>query len=275
MPYALPKVIGVRLQSNISGQPANNQGTVLTSDGTAHVEPATETEIIAATDFDTDWVYVKFMNNGGAVINSSSLVNIKVGAVGSEQLLIPNLLAGWVSTEFSAPARTYKFPLRIPAGSRISGTHRSARVNTGVTCQIKLFGGGEGMHWTGSAVEEVGAFTGDSGGTSVSPGQASDGTLTSLGTTAHDWGYVLPMVGGNVDTAEVGGAVAADLGSSSSVAIPGLDEFYFSSSISEFFSNPQAIFGRFCFVPAGTTLHLRSQGSGAGDADDWVVYGVY
>jgi hypothetical protein len=274
MPYALSKVRGVRLQSNISGQPANDQGTVLTSDGTAHVEPATETEILASTNFDTDWVWLQFANNGGPVINSSSLVNIKVGAAGSEQILIPNLLAGWVGSDANL-ARTYKFPLRIPAGTRISGTHRSARVSTGVTCKIKLFGGGEGMHWTGTAVEEVGAFTDDSGGQLVIPGAASDGTLTSLGTTVHDWGYVLPMVGGNVDTAEVGQAIAADLGSSSSVAIPGLDEFYFGGSTSETFGNAQAIFGRFCFVPAGTTLHLRSQGSGAGDADDWVVYGVY
>jgi len=276
MPLLLPKQKGVRREANFTGQPLTTWGTSLLSDGTAHVEPATETALIASTAFDTDWVNIWFHSNSASATDSDSLVNIKVGGAGNEVTLIPNLLAGWVSIPTTAGpgTRGYGFPLFIPAGTRLSATHRSVRVTTAVRCMIELLGGGRSQHWTGTGVEAIGADTATSSGTYVTPGGASEGTLTSLGTTAREWGYALPMLGGNTDTTMNAGLLAVDLGSSSSVAILGLDEFLMRSDSAEASANiPQG--GRYCYVPTGTTLHLRAQTSATAEAMAFVCYGVY
>jgi hypothetical protein len=276
MPYAMPKVRSVRHESNVPGTPTTTVGTQLPSSATPHAEPATKTTIIAATTFETDWVWLIVTNNFTATTITDSLVNIYIGAAGSEQLLIPNLLAGWVEAPGSGQTsdrRRYVFPLRIPAGTRISGTHRSVRAsNTTLRVRMRLFGGGEGSHWTGTGVESVGAVTASSRGTLVTAGTTSDGTFTALGTTAHDWGYVLPMVAGCDGTALNSGAVAGDLGVGS-VLIPGLDEFYYTNSTAE--TSSEFTCGRFCFIPAGTALQMRLQTSGTASNQSCVAYGVY
>ena len=148
-------------------------------------------------------------NNFLAATDTDSLVNVYVGAASSEQLLIPNLLAGWIENPGASATtdrRRYLFPLKVPAGTRISATHRSVRTSiTTLRCRIKLLGGGEGTHWTGTKVEAIGADTANSSGTYITTGGASEGTLTRLGasdgaaTLAHDWGFVLPMVGGSCE----------------------------------------------------------------------------
>ncbi len=274
MPLLLPKQKGVRREANFSGRPANTWGTSLTSDGTAHVEPATETEIFASTAFDTDWVNIWVHANSLANTDTDSLINIKVGAAGSEVSVIPNLLAGWaLANDSGLVPRHYGFPLHIPAGSRISATHRSVRLSVTVRCMVELLGGGQGVHWVGTAVEAVGADTATSSGTYVTPGGASEGTLTSLGTTTNEWGFVQPMLGGNTDTTMNSGILTCDLGSGASTAIPGLEEFIFLSNTAEASTNNAL--GRYCYVPDGTTLHLRAQTSATAEAMAFVAYGVF
>jgi len=274
MPHLMTKQRGVRRESNFTARPGSTWGTVLTSDSVAHTEPATETQLIASTAFDTDMVRIYFHTNSGATTNSSSLVNIKVGAAGSEQTIIPNLIAGFVGDGSTQSKRVYSFPLRIPAGSRISATHRSIRTSTAVYCMIELLGGGDGHHWVGTAVEAVGANTADSGGTSVTVGTTSDGTLTSIGTNTYDWGFIIPAVAGQ-STSTNGSLHAWDIasGSATSDLIPGLDEFISRLSTSEAIMGNTT--GRYCHVPAGTTLYARSQSSGAAEALDVILYGVY
>lgn len=274
MPLLLPKQKGIRREANFSGQPSATWGTALVSDGTTNVEPATETELITSTSFDTDWVNVWFTVNSATATDTDSLVNIKTGGAGSEISLMPNLLAGWVTTTIvgSFPSRQYGFPLFIPAGTRLSATHRSVRVSATVRCMIELLGGGRSQHWTGTDVEAIGADTANSSGTYVTPGGASEGTLTSMGTTAREWGYVQPMLAGNTDTTMNAGALTADLGSGASTAIPGLEEFMFGTSTSEISWNSGL--GRYCYVPTGTTLYLRAQTSATAEAMAFVAYGV-
>lgn len=279
MPLLLPTQRGVSREANFTGRPATTWGTVLTSDGTTNVEPATETQLIASTSFDTDWVNIWFHTNFTAATDSDSLVNIKAGTAGNEVSIIPNLLAGWVSGPAGpSSTRKYGFPLRIPAGTRLSATHRSVRVSTGVTCMIELLGGGGITHWAGTQVEAIGADTANSTGTYVTPGGVSEGTLTRLGATdgaatiAGNWGYCLPMLGGNTDTTMNAGILTADLGTSAAV-IPGLDEFIFQSISTEFSFNESV--GRYCGVPVGTILYLRAQTSATAEAMAFVAYGVY
>lgn len=274
MPLMLPKQRGIRHETNYSGRPdLSAWGTLLTSDSVAHTEPATETQLIASTAFDTDWVIIRFCNNFTAATISDSLVNIKVGAAGSEVTIIENLLAGFVSDTNSR--HQYEFPLRIPAGSRISATHRSVRTTTTVACQIDLFGGGGGHHWVGTGVESVGELTSFSTGTNITPGAASEGTLTSVGTNTYDWGFILPWGTSSQDTTLATGTLAWDIASGSTTGdlIPGLDDFFTTSNASEFYVDSPL--GRYCHIPAGTTLYLRAQFAGTAEDRDFIIYGVY
>jgi hypothetical protein len=274
-PLLLPKQLGVRYEANFSGRPAIPWGTALTSDTVAHTLPAAYTELIASTAFDSDWVNIWFNGNNVANTRTDSLVNIYVGAGSSEQLLIPNLLAGWTFDFPSPVVKSYGFPLRIPAGSRLSARHQSVRTSQAVSCMVELLGGGAGLHWAGTRVEAVGAVAGSSQGTAVTAGGASEGTLTSIGTSTYDWGFVLPGIGGNTtDTSMNAGNIVCDLGSGASTTIPGLEQFNSYTNSSEGASPIPSAGGRFCHVPAATTLYLRAQTSAVAEAQDWIIYGV-
>jgi len=276
MPLLLPKQRGTRREANYSGQPATTWGTALTSAATAHNYPTTYTDLIASTAFDTDWVTVAFHTNFAAATDTDSIVTIYAGAGGSEQPVIADLLAGWVNVldGQGLNMKSYGFPLRIPAGTRLSARHRSIRTSTAVECMIDLYGGGGGHHWTGTRVEGVGlgAEGANSQGTAVTPGTTSDGTLTAIGTTIYDWGYVVPMINGNADVTMNAGVVSADLGVGG-VALDGLDEWLFYIFTTETSGPLRGQVGRYTHIPAGTALQLRSQTSAAAEAQDWGIYG--
>lgn len=282
MPLLMPKVSGTTYESNVSlgTRLSATYGTALTSDTVAHTLPTgNATEIIASTTYDSWWVEVLFQNNSASNTDTSSLVNIYAGAAGSEQVLIPNLLAGWAIAVGATMGyfKYYRFPLFIPAGTRLSGKHQSIRTSTAVYCTIRLFGGAGYSNWYGTRVECVGADTGNSRGTAVTAGSTSKGTLTSIGTNTYDWGYVLPMLGGNTtDSSMPAGSLTADIaaGSATSNLIPGLEEFLFTTSTTEY-AGPSDPGGRFCHVPPSTTLYLRSQHGGVTEAQDFCIYGVF
>lgn len=278
MPLMLPKQRAITRESNLSGRPAGPWGTTVTSDGVAHTLPTAYTELIAATTYDSDWVNIAFTNNNASNTDTDSLVTVYIGAGTAEQVLIPTLLAGWTANSAASfHFKRYSFPLHVPAGSRISARHQSVRTSTSVNMWIELLGGCSGDHWTGTRVECVGADTGTSGGTAVTAGGASEGTLTSIGTNTYEWGYVQPMIGGNTtDTSMNNGLVGCDLASSSSTAnlISGLDDFLFDTTASET-AAPVGSSGRFCTIPASTTLYLRSQTSATAEGQDWCIYGVF
>jgi hypothetical protein len=278
MPLLLPKQRGNRREANFSGQPATTWGTVVTSETTAHNYPATYTQLIASTAFTTDWVSIQFHSNFGTATDTDSIVTIYAGAGGSEQILIADLLAGWTNIleGQGLNTKTYGFPLRIPEGTRLSARHRSVRTSTGVNLMIELFGGGESHHWTGTRVEGVGlgAAGTSSQGTAVTPGTTAEGTFTTIGSaTVYDWGYVVPMIGGNVDVTMLTDVISADLGVGG-VALGGLDEWLYYAFTTETAGPLRGQIGRYTHIPAGTTMQLRAQALTSAEAKDFAIYGV-
>ncbi len=278
MPLILPKQRGTRREANFSGQPATTWGTALTSHSVAHQYPSTFTELFASTAFDTDFVTIQFHSNFVAATDTDSIVSIYAGAGGSEQVVIADLLAGWTNI-FDGQGlntKTYGFPLRIPAGTRLSARHRSVRTSVAVECMVELFGGGAGHHWVGTRVEGVGlgAAGSASGGTLVTPGTVSEGTFTTIGAaTVYDWGYVVPMLGGNTDVTMISDIISADLGVGG-VALLGLDEWLFYAYTTETAGPVRGQTGRYAHIPAGTTLQLRAQAITSAEAKDFAIYGV-
>ena len=268
-PRAIPR------EANFSGRPADTMGTTLTASATPHALPTSPTEIIASTAAHTDLIEVTIQNIFGAATNTDALVNVYVGTAGSEVVLLPNLLGGWsVTLTGSAGIRRYRFPLRIPRGSRISADLRALIADETAQVMVALYAV-EGMGWSGAGVETLGADTSASRGTDVTPGTTSDGTLTSIGTTSRTYRYVLPAVMGNADTTLTSGAHACDIGTASA-AIAGLEEFLFFGSGAEWQESPDNGQGRFVDVASGTALYARLQSGGAeAEAKSVCIYGVY
>jgi hypothetical protein len=281
MPLMLPKQRGVRREASATGRLSGSYGTLLTA-STAHAEPASKTELIAATSFDSYWVNVYVHSTSTAATITDSLLNIYIGGSGSEQLLIPNLLAGWVdglALGNGTWIRSYGFPLRVPAGSRISATLRALIASDTARVWVELLGGDLIPHWVGTNVEAIGAVTTSSRGTQVTPGSSVEGTLTRLGandaaaTNVHDWGFVYPAAVGGPDTTLTGLKSNVDICTSTGV-IPGLEDFEWGTNQNE--TSLDYDVGRFAFIPAGPpALYARIHANGALEAQSVIVYGVY
>lgn len=163
----------------------------------------------------------------------------------------------------------YYFPLWVKAGSSIGckGT-----VNNGTVGSFRVVITGVGQPTdqrlvkVGTFVETIGANTGASNGTSVTPGTASDGTWTSLGSTSketwwHQQGY--GFSGGAI----VVSTLAADLsfGNGTTQEMLLRKQIIYQSTAEQIGYGPH--FGN-CErrVPAGSTMYGRLQASSALDA---------
>lgn len=271
MVLVLPHPRSNRSSNNGSGQPSNTYGTAVTS-GAANTLGSTFTEIIASTSHDAYWIDLHYKNGSSANTRTDALMNIYIGADGSEQVLIPNLLCGW--TLASIGGKWFGFPLYIKSGSRLTAKLQHSSATQSISVFVTLTGGGMPPHWVGRKVETLGAVTASSKGTNVTPGTTSEGSFTDIGTSGREYGFIQPMLGGNVpDTTITAGAVSIDIGVGSA-ALSGLSDFVFSLNANERITNCNR--GRFTRIASGTALQIRAQHSGAvTEQNDYCIYGVY
>jgi len=77
------------------------------------------TQLVAATSADYDGFYLSFNNVKASVTNAYYLLDVAVGALGSESVIVPNIVltpGGMITS----PGSTGPFWINIPAGSRIA-----------------------------------------------------------------------------------------------------------------------------------------------------------
>jgi hypothetical protein len=251
-------------------------GTSIPASATPHAEGA-DTELVASLAHDVYWVTIFFVDTAVAATATDSLVTLYRGAGGTNPL-ISNLLSGW-SNSSATPGNTpkiYQFPLYIPAGTRISARSRALIASDVVRICYKFQGGGQPSGWCGRSVEALGADTANSRGTSVTAGTTAEGTFTAIGTTGFEYGYVLPMVGGNLaDTTMTNNWIAADIGVGGAV-LKDLTDWVFNMSTTEGATSVEGGMGRFTKIPSGTALQLRTQASDTSvEPKDYCIYGVY
>ncbi len=259
-------------RSNLSGRPATTQGTSLTASATPHALSATRTEIIASTAFEANWVEVIIKNMAQTVVITDGLLNLYIGGSGSEVLWIDSLSAGWSAQHNTARGWYYWFPIRVPAGTRISGTLRALIASD--TCNVEInYGWSNALAWFGSGVETLGENTSLSRGTAVTAGGASEGSWTTIGTSGYRYGYVTLGVQGNNDTSIAGGTLEYDVGTGSAV-LQGMERFQVVENTTEFLSNVHD--GWWCDIASGTSLQVRAQHSGTTSGNNFVtIHGVY
>ncbi len=121
--------VGVQLIAGSGGTPifgrrtatygavsASSEGTLVTAGGTAHTKGAW-VALTTSASMDSEWCVLSIMNDGTP--GKVNLIDVAIGASGSEQIIVPNLYLPAAQT-YQLTNGKVSFPLHIPAGARVS-----------------------------------------------------------------------------------------------------------------------------------------------------------
>lgn len=163
---------------------ANAAGTVITaSPTTAHVKPTNYTDLLLSPAEDTYGIAVMIAGNAANNI-SACLVDIGIGGAtgaAADAVLIPNLMGGRATSGITLVSHYYVFPLRIPAGKRISARAQSSTINQTMQIDVSLLTRNVGdMGWWGSRVTAYGVDTATSDGVLVTAGNNAYGSAAEI-----------------------------------------------------------------------------------------------
>jgi hypothetical protein len=149
-------------------------GTTITANATPHAKGATPTQLIASTAADSYAIQVHIHANATSNATTATLLDIMTGAGGSEVVLIPNLMAGWVlSADVSNDWCTYTFPIFIPSGTRLSARSQSVVASKTCSVGITLMQQPTQLGFVGSRVTAYGVTSASSYGTLHTAGATS------------------------------------------------------------------------------------------------------
>jgi hypothetical protein len=249
-------------------------GTLVTASATPHALTGTPTELVASTAFEAEWIEIWIQGTAVSATLTDALLNIYIGAGGSETLFIDSLSAGWATLgAANGLPFTYWFPVRIPAGTRISAELRALIASD--TARVTIFyGTSNGTHWVGSGVETLGEVTASSRGTAHTPSGTGGASWTTLGTSGRTYRYVQLGVQGNNDTTlgdslmswhiGTGSALLQDLGLILSTTFQTNEVHNFAQR------------GEWCDIPSGTSLQTRAWSTGTVSGNYFAtLHGVY
>lgn len=203
-----------------------------------------------ACDVGTLQIFIDSLGNG-----YFGTVNIGIGAAGSEQIVIPNLI-------FDACASVWEFPLEIPAGTRIAAQY-AASAASGYTAFVGVCyceGGpivGAGI----SAFDAIGIVSNETGTPVNSASSANTyGAWTQItGSASNDYYALLLMVDTELNTAaQSAGKIQIGVGAS------GSEVMLFDAKAFQGYHEPTAgvlpvMIPKWFQVPAGTRIAARFQ----------------
>lgn len=276
----VPRNGQTRLEDNVGAGNAE-LGTSVAASATPHAKNTTYTTLIAATAYQAYGIAVMVGSVGTtATTNTRTLVDIAIGAAASEQVIIPNLMAGQVGASNSASSspQMYFFPIVITAGVRISATSQTVTASDTVHVSVYLFQHQVPGKWYGSRVTAYGADTADSGGTSHTFGNGSYATTTQL-TASSTYPVKYLQVGFDLAADTTGatkrGVLRIAGGSSTNYLVDGLPIQESTTLESVDYNRANFLLSHMSFnLPAGSYLGVGADMGATGEARDFVLYGV-
>jgi hypothetical protein len=220
-----------------------------TANTAAHTKGAYQ-QLIASTGADATWLQIEFSGFNTATVNTASLVDIAIGASGSEVVIASNIAVG------GAAGVIVNVPLQVPAASRLSARIQSV-VTGGKTgaVVIRVIDAGDYAD-TPTSVDVIGTSTADSQGTSFSG--ASGTWVEGIASTAQAYravALVMSMHDNDIATisnsiAEIGvGAAGNEVSFANHRWTAGVNEFIATATP---FMDPH---GR--AIPAGSRLAVK------------------
>jgi hypothetical protein len=158
-----PRTSGSRV-SAFGVDTSTSDGVSVTASGTANTKGAW-TELIPSTGHSATAIEVSF--NHSSLLSGTFLLDIGIGASGSETVLVPDLLFSGNWQGFPAPAL---LPITVPAGTRLSARVACSTASAVARVSGHLFTGGFDAPSPRSLITAYGVNAAGSNGTSVDPG---------------------------------------------------------------------------------------------------------
>lgn len=192
--------------SNV-GNPSATPGTSVTP-GASNAEGAF-TQIASAANmaFDSYLMYISVGGGNSTGAAKNHLMDIGVDPAGgtSYSAVISNIVCGQ-SGAVNTTVSSFYFPLWIKAGSTVAVRVQGSNATAGTVRVVAKFFGRPSrpeLVWSGQRAETIGTVT-NSNGTSITPGNATEGSWTSLGTTSIDgkWAGISMQVDNGTITAQ-------------------------------------------------------------------------
>lgn len=274
----LPPNAHRELQHNLPATPSNaTPGTTVTASATPFTKGAWTA--LLTTNFDVNLVCLHLLNQGAGANNYRTLLDIGIGpaAGGSEQIILPDLLAGsglpMTNAGFS---RLLMLPLYIPKGLRVSARCASATASRAIEANVWCYAGPRDLTApTFVGADAYGITAGASSGTVITPGSTgAESAWTSIGSaTSRAYTGLLLMGQGATDTAMAALAYHAEAGYNS--GSPLLGEYFFLVDATEHYAGPLPPTPMFCSIPSGTQLQVRAESQGTAEPWDFALYGLY
>jgi len=254
---------------------ASSTVTTVTASATVNT-PGTWVQMFLSTPFPSSMV-VPFIGNGGIFLstqNSQTLLDVGLGPVGSEQVLVPNVAIGG-----NAQFATWHFPIAVAGGSRLSLRLRSVVASKASIFGMMLHGGGSGVE-AGHFPTTYGAVTATSQGTTLAtPGALNTKTawtVISAATTSPMRWMAIGMAAPNTATsAAANGLMDIGVGGAGVEAVVIADIPYRTSTAEDILAAFPMTYP--VNLPAGVRLVARHQAnavSGAAAVPNITITGI-
>ncbi|MBA3421646.1 MAG: hypothetical protein H0U12_07105 [Thermoleophilaceae bacterium] len=265
-------------------QPAGGQGVSVTPAQNAFGTYAQILGTASSLPIDFDCYELEILVNNSAITGTArdTMVTIGFDEAGGTTYTdkILHLVCGPTSLaadsgEWPAGGVTFKFPLRIKAGTSIAA---KASVNSATLTafQVSAIVRGKPTHpeliWAGSGVETIGASTGTSAGTGITSGGADEGAYTLLGSSTKRYRYMELGVGYN-SAGMFYSANWVDIGIDAASTRRVIRNADFRTDTNETLTKRVALTP--ANVPAGSAIYARVQSTTASQTPSIAVYGVY
>lgn len=222
----------------------------------------------------------------GIGVETDYLVDLAIGAAGSEVVIAENLLVcGASSSGYRVAVYAFHLPVQIPAGVRIAARCQALGASSGalhVNCSLLA----QGLLPSSplSRVTTYGADTSDSGGVSVDPGGSANtkGAWSQLAASTRPAGLLVVAFGNQANIARSAGNFMVDIGVGAAgaevVVIPNLALKASASGAGVTIALEPLVFPPLpVAVPAGARLAARAQSNNTDATDrllDVVCYGI-
>lgn len=251
---------------------------ILVSGGAANVK-GSYAELLASADVDYDAILLQAASEFDI---DDYLLDIAVGAGGSEQIILADWLAG-TSRASSTSALCVTLPLKIDAGTRVSARCQCNRVSSSkLLIGLHLIKGGFLAPSGFTSIDTMGADTTNTRGQIVDPGAVANtkGAYTEIiASTVNAYGALTINVSmdQNLTVASVGFLVDIAIGAAASEVVIVEDLTLISDAAADALQ-PGSIYMIPVSVPEGSRLAVRAQ-SASTDATDRLftaaLYGHY
>lgn len=280
---ALTRLVGSRVSQRGSGYTSDVDSTstdvrsaVATASATPHTAGAWQ-ELIASSQ-QADLLEVYLMDAVAvSSADSSTLIDIAFGGAGAEVAVISNINVGYRTASSTIPNLIGRFPLFVPAGTRISFRARSVIVSKTVSACVILNELSSRARRSPSALITIGANTATSRGvTLANPGaNNTKGAWTEItsGALTQPLSGLIVCPSGGGDITLTGGGFLLDIallnGSQTIIGnLPGR----LASAEQVYMMNPGV---HPVSIPAGARIYARWQtGSALSNSLDLVLIGV-